>query len=242
MATFVKLADTLVDDYDVVELLQTLVDACRDILGSSAAGILLADETGALEVMASTSEASRLVEVMQLSAYAGPCIECFRQGKPVSVPSIADSPDEWDAFRRSALDQGFQSVEAIPLRLRDVTIGALNMLRSELGPADADDLLAARAFADVATIGILHERSFRHAESLREQLQSALNSRVLIEQAKGVVAFTHGVSIPEAFEMIRAHARRHQRTLRDIAAGLVDRTLALDDGGKLPRTQEQREA
>ena len=225
--TFVTLADTLVDDYDVVDLLQSLVDACRDLLNTTAAGILLADQSGDLELVASTSEASRIVEIMQLAAHDGPCIECYRTGAAVSVPSIADSPARWADFRDSALAQGFESTEAIPLRLREATIGTLNLLRSEAGPAPEADMVAARAFADVATIGILHERSLRESEVLSGQLQLALNSRVVIEQAKGVVSFTNSVPVDEAFELIRAHARRHQLPLRDVAARLVRRELQL---------------
>jgi GAF domain-containing protein len=134
LQTFAMLADTLVDDYDVVDLLQSLVDACRDLLDTTAAGILLADRGGELELVASTSEASRIVEIMQLGAHDGPCIECYRTGVAVSVPSIAEAPAEWAAFRDSALGQGFASAEAIPLRLRDSTIGTLNLLFSEEGP------------------------------------------------------------------------------------------------------------
>jgi GAF domain-containing protein len=227
LQTFATLADTLVDDYDVVDLLQSLVDACRDLLNTTAAGILLADGDGELELVVSTSEASRLVEVMQLSAHDGPCIECYQTGTAVSVPSISDSVDEWPAFARSALEQGFASAAAIPLRLRESTIGTLNLLHSEEGPAAEADIVAARAFADVATIGILHERSLRESEVLSEQLQIALSSRVVIEQAKGVVSFTNGVPVDEAFELIRAYARRHQLPLRDVAARLVRRELEL---------------
>ena len=227
LQTFAMLADTLVDDYDVVDLLQSLVDACRDLLNATAAGILLADRGGDLELVASTSEASRIVEIMQLAAHDGPCIECYRTGQAVSVPSIAETPAEWSAFRSSALQQGFASAEAIPLRLRESTIGTLNLLRSEEGPADEADMAAARAFADVATIGILHERSLRESEVLSEQLQLALNSRVVIEQAKGVVSFTNGVPVDEAFDLIRAYARSHQLPLRDVASRLVRRELQL---------------
>jgi GAF domain-containing protein len=229
LQTFATLADTLVDDYDVVDLLQSLVDACRDLLNTTAAGILLADGDGELELVVSTSEASRLVEVMQLSAHDGPCIECYQTGTAISVPSISDSVDEWPAFARSALEQGFASAEAIPLRLRESTIGTLNLLHSEEGPAAEADIVAARAFADVATIGILHERSLRESEVLSEQLQIALSSRVVIEQAKGVVSFTNGVPVDEAFALIRAYARRHQLPLRDVAARLVRRELELGE-------------
>jgi len=197
------------------------------VLEMTAAAILLADGRGDLEVIASTSESSRLVEMMQLSAEAGPCIESFRTGRPVSVPDIAESGPEWTAFRESALDQGFRSVEALPLRLRDTTIGTLNLMRSESGPAPQDDLDAAQAFADVATIGILHERSIRESAVLTEQLQAALNSRIVIEQAKGVISQTRGVPIDEAFTLMRDYARSHRMGLSVVAGKLVDRSIAL---------------
>jgi GAF domain-containing protein len=227
LQTFVALADTLVDDYDVVELLQLLVDTCHDVLGMSAAGILLADPLGELELVASTSESSRLVEMMQLSARAGPCIESFRTGRAVSVPDISGVDDEWREFRTSALEQGFRAMDALPLRLRTATIGTLNLLRDTRGSAPEDDVLAAQAFADVATIGILHERTLRESEVLSEQLQAALNSRIVIEQAKGVVSHLRGVSIDEAFVLIREYARSHRMGLSTVATQLVNRRLRL---------------
>ena len=225
LQTFVRLADTLVDDYDVVDLLQVLVDTCRDLLDTTAAGILLADSRGELEVVASTSEASRLVEMMQLSAEAGPCIESFRSGRRVGVPDIGRTEERWRQFREAALAQGFRSMDALPLRLRDTTIGTLNLLRSTPGEAEEDDIAAAQAFADVATIGILHERSIRESEVLSSQLQAALNSRIVIEQAKGVVSHTRGVSIDEAFTLMREYARSHSLGLSLVAARIVDRSL-----------------
>jgi len=227
LETFVKLADTLIDDYDVVDLLQVLVDTCRDVLDTTAAGILLADSRGELEVVASTSEASRLVEIMQLSAEQGPCIESYRSGRSVSVPDIEVSKDEWWQFRGSALAQGFRSMDALPLRLRDTTIGTLNLLRSESGAAPEDTIRAAQAFADVATIGILHERTLRESAILSEQLQAALNSRIVIEQAKGVISHTRGVSIDDAFALMRQYARSHSVGLSIVAARIVDRSLRL---------------
>ncbi len=227
LRTFAMLADTLVDDYDIVELLQSLVDACRDLLDTTAAGILLTDNRGDLELVVSTSEASRLVETMQLAAQAGPCIESYRTGRPISVPSIAEVGEEWAAFRESALGQGFASMEAIPLRLRETTIGTLNLLRSQSGSLAEVHAVTARAFADVATIGILHERSLRESEVLSQQLQIALKTRVVIEQAKGVVSYTNDVPIDEAFDLIRAYARSHQLPLSDVAARLVRRELTL---------------
>jgi GAF domain-containing protein len=229
--TFAALADTMVDDYDVVDLLQMLVDSCHELLSATAAGILLADSEGGLELVASTSEATSLVETMQLGAQSGPCIESYRTGTSVSVPLIAESPAEWAAFRDSALTMGFASAEAIPLRLRDTTIGTLNLLRTEPGTAPRADIVVAQAFADVATIGILHERSLRESEVLSHQLQFALDRRVVIEQAKGVISFTNGVPIAEAFELLRGYARRNSLPLTDVARRVVLRELSPDDIG-----------
>jgi len=227
LQTFARLADTLVADYDVVDLLQMLVDSCRDLLGATAAGILLADETGELEVVASTSESSRLVEMMQLGAEAGPCIESYYTGQPVIVADIGASPAEWSRFRDSAIEQGFAAVYALPLRLREQTIGTLNLFQNRAGVMDDDELTAARAFADVATIGILHERSLRESNVIQAQLQNALNSRILIEQAKGVIAHQHSVSVDDAFAVLRGYARTHRRGIAELAADIVDRRISI---------------
>lgn len=223
--TFATLADSLTDDFDVVDLLQTLVDTCIDVFDVQAAGILLADQGGHLELISSTSEATTLVEMMQLAAEQGPCIACFHSGAAVSLPQIADAPPEWSEFRDSALAEGFAAVDALPMRLRDQTLGTLNLLRTTPGSAPEDDLLAAQGFADVATIGILNQRYLRESSVVAAQLQRALQSRVLIEQAKGVVSFTHDVDIDVAFSLIRQYARSHGVTLSATAARIVDRSL-----------------
>jgi len=225
--TFATLADTLVADYDVVDLLQTLVERCADLFDIAAAGILLADADGELEVIASTSEASRLVEVMQLSARAGPCVQSFTTGSVVSLPDVEDSPPEWQRFRDSAREQGFAAVFAIPLRLRETTIGALNLLSNVPGPLPPRDVRAAQALADVATIGILQERTLRESMSVREQLTNALASRVVIEQAKGVLAHSRGISMEEAFTLLRTYARTNRLLLSRVAQGLVEQTLVI---------------
>jgi GAF domain-containing protein len=220
---FAALADTLVADYDVVEMLQVLVDTCRDLLDVTAVGLLLADpDTGILDLLASTSEESRIVETLQLGAEAGPCVECFRSGRPVTVPDIEATADRWPEFRASAGEQGFRSVFAIPMRLRDQTIGALNLFRADPGSLNEHDLRAAQALADVATIGILHERTFRANDVLRDQLQGALNSRVAIEQAKGVLAHRHQVDMDQAFQMLRSYARANRIPLAATARGVVE--------------------
>lgn len=227
LRAFAALADTLVAGYDVVDLLQTLVDTCTGLLGASESGVLLADGEGNLDLIVSTSEASRLVELMQLAADAGPCIDSFNTGEVVSVPDISQAPAKWQLFREKALEEGFRAVDAIPLRLREDTIGTLNLLRTQTGQLDEDDMVAAQAFADVATIGILHERTIAHSNEVREQLQRALNSRIVIEQAKGVVAYMRGVPIDEAFTLIRSYARSHQLGISRVAAEIVDRKLEL---------------
>jgi GAF domain-containing protein len=170
---FATLADTLIADYDVIELLQTLVDSCHDLLDVEAAGILLANDRGLLEVIASTSEEANLVEVMQVDAESGPCYECFTTGQVVSLPDVDECPDRWPLFQETARAQGFGSVYAIPLRLRDQVIGTLNLLRVEPIELNARDIRAAQALADVATIGIVHQRTFEQSDVVRRQLHGA---------------------------------------------------------------------
>ena len=225
--TVATLADTLVPGFDVVDLLQTLVESCERMLDISAAGILLMNEAGELEVVASTSEAARLVELMLPSAEAGPCIASFTSGQVVSVPDLRDSPPEWARYREAALEQGFASVYAIPLRLRETTIGALNLLRGAVGELDSTDIRIATALADVATIGILHERAIVESGRVREQLSQALQSRIVIEQAKGVISQLHSISTDDAFAVLRSYARSHRLLLSEVAHRVVTRDLEI---------------
>ena len=225
--TFVTLADTLVADYDVVDLLHTLVEKCAALLEASAAGIIISAGDGELEVVASTNERSRLVEILQLRAGSGPCVESFTSGRAVAVPEIARTGDQWPKFRAGALAQGFASMHAVPLRLRATTIGSLNLFWDRTGGLSPEDTATVQALADVATIGILQERAIRESDIVRQQLQHALNSRVLIEQAKGVVAYTYGLHMGDAFDKIRAYARTNGLPLADVAERIVNRTLSL---------------
>lgn len=227
LEVFATLADTLVDDYDTFELLQTLVASSVELLDVDAAGILLADRNNDLELVASTSEASRLVEMIQLSAEEGPCVDSFRLGVPVVVPDITADATRWPRFAELASLQGFSSVFAVPLRLRKMTIGTLNLFRATSSTLDDYETRAAQAMADVATIGILYERTLRASDTAREQLEHALQSRVTIEQAKGVVAFTSSVSVEEAFDRLRNHARRTRRPLAEVALDVVERRLTV---------------
>src|SRR3954470_20729772 len=224
--TMIRLADTLVAGYDIVELLQSLAEQCGALLGASATGILLADKGGRLEVVAASDESSDLLEVLQLAAGEGPCIECYRLGEAVSVPDIG-LLEKWAPFRAAAQEQGYRSVYAFPMRLRQTTIGSLNLFQEHAGPLDRSDAETAQALADMATIGILQARTLEEASELSAQLQHALNSRVVIEQAKGFVAYRRGVSLPEAFELIRGRARESRQPLSELARQIVSRQIEL---------------
>jgi GAF domain-containing protein len=224
-AAFVMVADTLTADYDVVDLLHTLVRQCTDIVDAQAGGMMLVTSTGELELMASTSESADLVEIMQLAAGAGPCVECFTRGEAVSVPDIAAEAARWPAFSANALEQGFVAAHATPMRLRGEVIGTMNLFCTQVGGLTDRDAAVAQALADVATIGILHERIAAHSHIVSEQLQRALDSRVLIEQAKGAVAQATGVTMDEAFGWLRSYARNHNLTLHAVSQGITERTL-----------------
>ncbi|GEP28277.1 ANTAR domain-containing protein [Cryobacterium levicorallinum] len=218
---FVELADALVGEYDVLDLLHTLVDQCVVLLDATAAGILLADHNGNLQVVASTSEESQIVEVLQREAGAGPCIDAYRSGKVVTLSDIATNGDLYPTFQAAALSQGFQSVHAIPMRFRPHTIGALNLFRTKKGVLNDEDATIGQALADVATISLLYERTARENATVNEQLQRALNSRVFIEQAKGVIAERNGINMDQAFQRLREHARSRQEPMHTSAADVI---------------------
>jgi transcriptional regulator with GAF, ATPase, and Fis domain len=220
-AAFVELADTLVADFDVVDFLHGLADRCVRLLAVDAAGLMLADQRGALRVIASSSEQARLVELFQLQHEEGPCLECYRTGTPVSEADVAAAGQRWSAFAPAAAEAGFAAVQALPMRLRDEVIGAVNLFMSAPGRLDETGLRVGQALADVATIGLLHERNYRHQEALAEQLQAALNSRVVIEQAKGMLAERLGLDMGQAFELLRGHARAHKRRLSELAGAVA---------------------
>jgi GAF domain-containing protein len=219
--TFVMLADTLVDDYDVVELLDHLVAACVEVLGATAAGLLLDDQKGNLTVVASTSQEAQLLEVFVLQSNEGPCLDCVRTGSPVTSANLEDDRARWPQFVPAALAAGFQAVTAVPLRLRDQTIGGLSLFSHSRQIVSADDQRVAQALADVATIGILQQRAVHRSNTLAEQLQHALHSRVAIEQAKGLLAERNNVDMASAFEAMRAYARNNNLKLTEVALAVV---------------------
>ncbi|GAA1952763.1 GAF and ANTAR domain-containing protein [Microbacterium deminutum] len=222
--TFVDLADTLVVGYDIVDLLYRLVTRCARTLEAADAGILLPNLDGQLEVVASTSERSHLISLLQLDAGEGPCVDAYQTGRLVTVDDIAATYARWPTFAVSAAKLGYQSMHAIPLRLRADTIGSLNLFSDRPGPLNPDDAIAAQALADIATIGILHERALRESDIAREQLQHALDSRVIIEQAKGILSHTDRIDMDEAFQRLRERARTTGRLLSVVAREIVDET------------------
>src|SRR4051812_19018813 len=230
--TFVLLADTLVDDFDLLELFDQLMRSSVELLGVSAAGLLLDDQRGNLAVVASSSEESRLLEIFQLQNNEGPCLDCVRSAKPVFADDLAAEVERWPLFVPRALDLGFHSMAAVPLRLRDECIGGLNLFQSGDVPVDADQRRLGQAFADVATIGILQRRTVHRSTVLAEQLQHALNSRVVIEQAKGVVAERNKLGMGPAFDLLRHFARDNNMKLTDAATGVVEGTIDPDPASR----------
>jgi GAF domain-containing protein len=236
--TLVELADTLVADFDVIELLTKVTDRCVDVLDVGAAGIMLAAPGGELRVMASSSEAMRVLELFEVQAKEGPCFDCFRSGVPVENQDLG-ADDRWPLFGAEAQEAGFHAVHAMPLRLRGTVIGALNLFHAETGEMRQADADAAQALADLATIAILQHRAVLEAQVLNEQLSNALNTRVVIEQAKGVVAERNGVDMEQAFQLLRNHARNHNLRLADVAGGVIAGTISVAAaGGEAPLRAE----
>ena len=224
--TFVELADTLVDDFDVVELLTMLAHRCVEMLDVAAAGLMLVAPEGDLRVVASSSEEMRLVELFEIQSQEGPCPDCFRTGETSLHEDLAGEVKRWARFGPVALTAGFQSVQALPMRLRGVTIGALNLFRTEKGRVEEADIVAAQALADVATIAILQHRATVQADLVVDQLNHALNSRVLIEQAKGILAERSSLDMEGAFSWLRHHARSNNLRLVDLAQSIIDGKVA----------------
>ena len=227
LKAFIEFADTIVDEYDVVEFLHRLAQRCVELVGVSEAGIMLADRDGTLHYIASSSERMRLIELFELQHDEGPCLDAYREG--VAVHSgLHDAHARWPRFAPHAQEVGFESVSALPMRLRTEVIGALNLFSATPGPLTVEDQQVAQALADIATIGILQERALNDAHVVTSQLEGALESRVVIEQAKGIVAEHNGVAIDTAFELLRGYARTHKSLLRQTAQQIINGTLAGD--------------
>ena len=236
----VEAADTLVDDFDVIEFLHTLAGRCVQLLNVDAAGLMLADYRGQLHATAASTENARLLELFELQADAGPCLDCYRTGAQVVNADLEANQQRWPRFAEAAQAAGFVSVHALPLRLRATIIGALNLFVAHPGDLSDADVRTGQALADVATIGILAQRSLHQAELLTTQLQQALHSRVTIEQAKGVLAERRQITVDQAFTLLRAYARSYNLHLSDLARDVADGTSAATEllSGPQPATAE----
>jgi hypothetical protein len=219
---FVGLADTLVADYDVVELAQQLIDHAMALLPIVAAGIVLGDSKGDLHVFATSSQQTRMLELLQLHADSGPCVDAYRTGQPVLVEDLHAEATRWPAFVERADEYDLRAVTALPLQLRKDRVGALNLFADEVGPMAAADVAIGQALADVAAIGILHRQELSHAEAVNQQLQTAFTTRLIIEQAKGIIAERARIDMDQAFHLLRAQARRTNRRLADLAGAVID--------------------
>ncbi|MBE0011108.1 GAF and ANTAR domain-containing protein [Arthrobacter sp. AET 35A] len=226
-AAFVKVAGTLVGDYDVLDLLQVVVEQSVELLDGGAAGVMVADSGGTLQVLASTSEESQLVETLQQESGAGPCVECYIKGAPVTIRDIASTHARWPQFSQVAGSLGYRSVHAFPMRLQGRTIGAINLFRADVGELTDNDVAIGQALADVSTISILQKRTLQESIAVQDQLQRALDSRILIEQAKGMIAQMQDTDTGEAFRRLRNHARTSHQKLHETAAAVVNRSLTV---------------
>ncbi len=223
--TFVRLADTLVADFDVSDFLSMLAEQCVELLRVSAASVILVDPDGGLRVAATSSERAELLELFAVETDDGPCIDCVRGGAPVSCADLRVETRHWPRFTAAARECGFRAVHAVPMRLRDQVIGVLTFLGVDPGDPDREDIELGQALADVATIGILQQRTIERRDEVTGQLQTALRSRIVIEQAKGVLAQRGGLSMDEAFRHLRSYARARQLRLTDLATAITTGTV-----------------
>jgi GAF domain-containing protein len=235
ISTLVELADNLVDNFDVIDVLTVLSDRCVEAIDVDAAGVLLASPAGDLQFIASSNESMRTLELFQVQTDEGPCVDCFRSGKAIVNVALADAVAKWPRFTPMAVGHGFRTVECLPMRLRGRTLGALNLFRTEQGPLTDADVVVAQGLADVATIAIIQHRSALDARTLNDQLSHALNSRVTIEQAKGMVSQATDSDLDAAFDRLRAHSRNHNARLTDVAAAVVTGAIEPRDLDLAPR-------
>ncbi len=225
---FVELADTLVDEFDALDFLSTLSERCVELLPADAAGVILNDFSGGLHVVASTSDTAKVLELFELQNDEGPCLDCFNSGRAVVNTGPEEAATRWPQFHSAATTVGYQSAHAIPLRLRNTVIGAMNLFCLESTRLDESEVALGQALADIATIGLLQERAVHQSGLIAEQLQTALNSRILIEQAKGVLLASAGIDVDQAFQLIRAYSRRTNQPLKKVSNDVITRELTAE--------------
>ena len=233
---FVSLARSLADGVDPVDLLTGLAEDATGLLDVASTGILLADPGRVLHVVAASSEATRALEVYQLQREQGPCLDCYRSGAPVSVADLRTETVRWPLFVGAAAAAGFASVHALPIRLRENVLGVMGLFGTHIGALGEDDLGLSQALAYVAAVAIVQDKAAADSAMVNEQLQSALTSRVLVEQAKGILAQRGDLAMDRSFAVLRRYARDHNLRLTDVARAVADRQLSaqrlLDHAGR----------
>jgi GAF domain/ANTAR domain len=216
----VSLVDSLLGDFDVVDLLTELTERCAQLLDVASAGLLLADPLDQLRLLAATTEETRNLELFQLQADEGPCVDCYFTGQPVSVADLEAEADRWPRFVPAALDAGFASVHAVPMRAAGIVMGALGLFGARPGALDDADLLVGQTLAHIAAVAILQEHPLSPS-TVMQQLRNALTSRVHVEQAKGFLRESLDVSVEQAFQLLRDYAHTHGDHLTDVARALM---------------------
>jgi GAF domain-containing protein len=240
ISTLVELADNLVDEFDVIEVLTMLCNRCVETIDVDAAGVMLVSPAGDLQYIASSSDSMRVLELYQIQVNEGPCLDCFRSGEAIIDRVLSDAHDQWPRFSTRAIDEGFHAVYCLPMRLRGRVIGALNFFRVDDNSLDSRDVLVAQGFADVATIAILQHQTSVDAKVLNTQLNFALNSRIIIEQAKGMISQATNCDMLQAFERLRSHARNHNLRLTVLANAIVDGAVRPQDLGDATPTTPRK--
>jgi GAF domain-containing protein len=216
----VSLVDSLLEDFDVVDLLTGLTERCAELLDVQAAGLLLADPLHQLRLLAVTSEQARELELFQLQADEGPCVDCYTTGERVSVADLQEAIERWPRFVPAAVGAGFASVHAVPMRAAGIVLGALGLFGTRTGELIEADLLVGQTLAHIACVAILQEHPPTPA-TVMPQLRSALTNRVIVEQAKGLLREMLDLSVEEAFNLLRTYARVNGEHLTDVARRLV---------------------
>jgi GAF domain-containing protein len=239
-AAFVSLASSLANGFDVVDLLSSLTADCAELLDVASAGLLLSDRHGVLHLVAASSDETRSLELFQLQREQGPCLDCFRQGAPVTVENLDAEAARWPQFADAALTAGFRSVHALPMRLRAKTLGTLGLFGTTIGALNPEDLSLGQALADVASVAIVQDRAASDQETVNQQLQTALQSRVVIEQAKGILTEHGGIDMNAAFATLRRYSRDHNLRMHAVATSLVERRQNPDELLNPSRHQMQR--
>jgi GAF domain/ANTAR domain len=216
----VTLVDSLLHDFDVVDMLTQLTERCADLLDVAAAGFLLADPLQQLRLLAATSEEARELELFQLQADEGPCVDCFTTGQPVSIADLSQERQRWPRFVPAAIDAGFASVHAVPMRAAGIVLGALGLFGTRPGALTDADLLVGQTLTHIACVAILQEHP-PTPSTIVPLLRAALTHRVVVEQAKGFLRESLGVSVEEAFQLLRGYSRTHGRHLTEVARRLM---------------------